>query len=186
MLRIRSWFTDRWHPCRKNTNRGSVILISGSMIAVIITLICIAFISLRYLYSVKRVGDIAVVAAGLAALRSESTEDLAYGEYTLSKPAAIAAFKSSLQENLKLDSSLYPLSNHYITTPVTIEEISVYNPEDITSGLTCSCGTAIRRTSIHVVISYRVRIPGLHGLLGKESRLRIHKDVDNHYSLNIA
>ncbi len=161
-------------------------MISGAMMAAVITVICIAFISLRYLYSVRRAGDVAVVAAALAALRSEAAENLAYGEYQLSKPAAVAVFKSALQENLKLDSSLRPLGDHCITTPVTIEEISVYNPEDITAGLTCSCGTAIRKTSIHVIVSYRVRIPGLHGLLGTESRLRIHKDVDNHYLINIA
>ena len=186
MLKIKPWFMGRWNQSPSDTNRGSTTLIMGAMMLVIITIICIAVISFRYLYSVKRAGEVAVVAAGLAALRSDATDNIAYGEYQLSKPAAIATFEAALQENLMLDSSFRPAGNTYLTTPVTIEEITVYNPEDITPDLVCSCGTPITETAIHVIISYKVRIPGLSGLLGTESQIRIHKDIDNHYSINIT
>jgi hypothetical protein len=81
-----------------------------------------------------------------------------------------------LKKNLKLDNSLYTLPESYIVhkdNPVIIDEITVYNPDELPA--TLSTGSQVNQTTIHI----RVRIPvetSFTGLLYAEKSVPVNTD----------
>jgi len=86
-----------------------------------------------------------------------------------------------IKENLKLDGAFYPREDSYIphkAHPIIIDEVTVYNPDDLPS--TCSCGTYLSITTIHIDVSIPVDIKWLGFRYIKK-----HVDVDiNSFYLN--
>ncbi len=69
----------------------------------------------------------------------------------LNKNEAEEIVRDYLKKNLKLDDNLFALNESYIGNkekPVVIEEITIYNPDDLPA--TTSDGTNITRTTIHI------------------------------------
>jgi len=177
------WFTDLFHLSAKNMRDkkgiGTIFLVLLFLIPLFI--FSIFLIESRFLYTIKNTADDAVVAAALAALKSTNPVDIAYGEYVLDPNAARDTFYEYLKKNIKLDANMNPLQGSFATGPVYMEEFIVYNPGSYPTF--CPRGTFIKNTSIHVVIKFKVRRPGLTGLFGKYVDIVIHRDVDNFYSL---
>lgn len=74
----------------------------------------------------------------------------------LDKNQAKDIVEEYIKKNLKLDASMYPTIDSYITVkdqPVIVDEITVYNPNDLPAA--SSTGYSMTRTTIHI----RVRIP---------------------------
>lgn len=90
------------------------------------------------------------------------------------KDKAIDEVTNYIKMNLNLDASLHATSDSFIkntSNPVIIDEIEVYNPDDLPA--TCSRGATFNRTTIHIV----VRIPMDIKFLGFRY-LEKHVDVD--------
>lgn len=79
-----------------------------------------------------------------------------------------------IRENLKLDAANIPKDESYIeyrTAPVIIEDIEIFNPDDLPAS--CNRGVDIERTTIHIVVQIPMDIKWL-GF----SYLEKHVDVD--------
>lgn len=71
----------------------------------------------------------------------------------LNKAAASSITRQYIIENLKLEDSLRASLDSYIhhrDQPVIIEEISIYNPDDLP--VTTSDGATLERTTIHMIV----------------------------------
>lgn len=176
-------FMGLFHQLVKNTRDrkgiSSIFLVMLFLIPFIT--LSVFLIESRYLYTIKNSADDAVVSSALAALKSADPVDAAYGEYVLDKDAAKNTFYEYLKKNMKLDDNLNPMSGSVAASSVHVDEFIVYDPGDYPTY--CPKGTLIRNTSIHVVISFKARRPGLTGLFGKYVDIVVHRDVDNFYSL---
>lgn len=74
-------------------------------------------------------------------------------EIYLNKGAAAGTVRQYIQANLRLDESLKATADSYIhhrDQPIIIEEITVYNPNDLPT--TTSDGIQINRTTIHMIV----------------------------------
>ncbi|WP_227766317.1 hypothetical protein [Zhaonella formicivorans] len=185
MRKITPWFTDLYHQSARNmsSNRGSATLILGLLFFFICFSFSLFVVESKFLRLKKDLADDAVVAAGLAALKSALSENIAYGEYELDRQLAEETFIRHLANNLKLDGNLNGLPGSIVAGQLVIESLVVYNPEDIAPGLTCPSGTPVTETTIHVDLNFRVRRPVLTGLFGEYITVRIHRDVGNDYRL---
>ncbi|WP_422445310.1 hypothetical protein [Thermoanaerobacterium sp. DL9XJH110] len=161
--------------------RGSGSLILGLLFLIPFFVFSVFLIESKYLYTTRAVADDAVVAAGLAALKSNNPYDAAYGEYVLDPSAARITFDEYLKKNMKLDDAFNPLPGSVAAGTVRIDEFRVYNPGDYPA--TCPWGVSINRTAIHVVVRFQVKRPALTGLFGETVNVTIHRDVDNFYRL---
>lgn len=161
--------------------RGSGSLILGLFFLIPFFIFSVWLIESKYLYTTKAIADDAVVAAGLAALKSNNPYDAAYGEYYLDPSAARMTFDEYLKKNMKLDDGFNPLPSSVAAGTVRVDEFIVYNPGDYPAA--CPRGVPITRTAIHVVVRFQVKRPGLTGIFGKTTNVAIHRDVDNFYSL---
>jgi len=172
-----------WHRFLKSMkdNRGSGTFVFGVLFFVPFAIFSIFLIESKLLYIQKSTIDDAVVSAGLAALKSPNLVDIAYGEYKLDPSLARDVFNEYLKKNLKLDNNFNPLPGSVAIAPVKVKEFVVYNPEDLPTE--CPNGTAVRNTTIHVVVSARVKRPALRGLYGDEVEIVVHRDIDNYYTL---
>lgn len=161
--------------------KGSGVILLTLLFLIPLFVFSIFLIESRYLYNIKNVADDAVVSSALAALKSADSVDAAYGEYVLDKDAAKDTFYEYLKKNMKLDDNMNPMSGSVAAGPVHVDEFIVYNPGDYPTY--CPRETLIRNTSIHVIISFKARRPGLTGLFGRYVDIVVHRDVDNFYSL---
>jgi Flp pilus assembly protein TadG len=161
--------------------RGSGTLIFGLLFLIPFMIFTLFLVESRLLYLEKNIVDDAVVAAGLAALSEVNPIDAAYGDYSLNPSEARRIFDEYLKDNLKLDNSFNPLPGSVAISPVRVEDFRVYNPDDLPAE--CPSGTVLKNTSIHAVVSLKVRRPALRGLFGDEVDIVVHRDVDNYYVL---
>lgn len=163
--------------------RGSGTLIFGLLFLIPFMTFGFWIIESKLLNTQYNMADDAIVTAGLGALKSADPIELAYGEWHLDSSSARKVFNDLLKKNMKLDNNFNPLPGSVAISPVKVEEFIVYNPEDYPTE--CPRGTLINNTSIHVVVSFKMKRPVLHGLFGKEVSTKIHRDLDNYYSLEL-
>lgn len=162
--------------------KGSGTLVFGLLFLIPFMVFTLFLVESRLLYIEKNIVDDAVVAAGLAALSEFNPIDAAYGEYSLDSTEARETFDKYLKSNLKLDNSFYPLPGSIAISPVRVEDFRVYNPVDLPTE--CPSGTALKYTTIHAIVSLKVKRPALVGLFGNEVDIVVHRDVDNYYKLS--
>jgi len=177
------WPTGLYRRCQKSMRdkRGSGSLILGLLFLIPFFIFSVFLVESKYLYTTKAIADDAVVAAGLAALKSTNPYDAAYGEYYLDTSAARDTFNEYLKANMKLDDGYNPLPGSVAAGTVRIDEFRVYDPGDYPT--ICPWGVPINKTSIHVVVRFQVKRPGLRGLFGSMVNVTIHRDIDNFYVL---
>lgn len=165
----------------KGSSKGTGTIVFALLFLLPFMIFSIFLIERQYLISLKNTADDAVVGACLAALKSTDPIELAYGEYVLNKSEAENVFYHHLRKNLKLDGDLNPQSGSIALTPVEVEEFIIYNPGEYPT--TCPKGIPVTNTTIHTVVSFQVKRPGLRGMFGDKADIRIHRDVDNLYFL---
>ena len=87
-----------------------------------------------------------------------------------------STFEEYLRTNLKLDATLTPTDpeNGLVGDQVQILEFTVLNPADLPTS--CSQGTIITNTAVHVVLIVPIR--KLFGAGGPIENLTIHMDTD--------
>lgn len=182
-MKMQRWSMALYRLFQRNMRdkKGSGVLIFGLLFLIPFMTFSMFLIESKLLYTEKSMADDAIVAAGLAALKSNNPYDAAYGEYYLDPAAARNTFNQYLKANMKLDDSYNPLPGSVAAGPVRIDEFQVYNPGDFPT--TCPWGVSINRTAIHVVVKFQVKRPALTGLFGKTVNVTIHRYVDNFYSL---
>jgi len=163
-------------------DKGVATLIFGLLFLIPFMIFAMFLVESRLLYIQRSMVDDAVVAAGLAALTEVNPIDAAYGEYSLDPTEARETFDKYLKSNLKLDNSFYPLPGSIAISPVRVEDFRVYNPVDLPTE--CPSGTALKYTTIHAIVSLKVKRPALVGLFGNEVDIVVHRDVDNYYKLS--
>lgn len=166
------------------SHRGVAVIIIALLFFVCLIVMGMYIVEDKYLRLGHSVVDDAVVGAGLAALASSIETEIAYGEYALDKAEAERVFMAHLQRSLGLNDALHPGPNSIITGPIKIESLIIYNPEEISHGLQCPLGTPVETTAIHVVLSFDLKRPALKGIFGDTVEVRIHRDVDNYYTLS--
>lgn len=177
------WFTGLYRQSVRSMrdNRGTGTLIFGLLFLLPLMTFGMFLVESRILYIERDIADDAVVMAALASLRCVNAIEAAYGEYVLDPVLAREVFEEYLRKNLKLDSSLNPMPGSIASGPVTVEDFRVYNPGGVPAQ--CPLGTPIERTSVHVVVRIPADRPALRGLFGDRVYIKIHRDVDNYYSL---
>ncbi|WP_273701799.1 hypothetical protein [Tepidanaerobacter acetatoxydans] len=182
-MKMQRWPMGLYHQFQRNMRdkRGSSSLLFGLLFLIPLFIFSVWLIESKYLYTTKAIADDAVVAAGLAALKSANPYDAAYGEYHLDPSAARNTFNQYLKANMKLDDGYRPLHGSVAAGTVRIDEFIVYNPGDYPT--VCPRGVPINRTSIHVVVRFQVKRPALRGLFGSLTNMTIHRDLDNFYVL---
>ena len=184
-MNLQQWCMALLNQLVKNMKdkKGSAVLIFGLLFLIPLFMFSFWIIESKLLNTQYNMADDAVVSAGLGALRSTNTVDLAYGEYNLDPDTARETFYDLLRKNMKLDYYFRPMPGSIAVGPVFVSEFRVYNPGDYPTE--CPRGTPINNTSIHVVVKFKVKRPVLRGMFGQTVDMTIHRDVDNYYSLEL-
>lgn len=99
--------------------------------------------------------------SNMAAYREISTEKLAVNELYIDEVLAEETFEETLQHNLKLDSSLDPLSDSMASDTVKIVSFEVFNPDKLPA--TDSVGNLVEEVAVHsrIVVSLKPMFIGL-------------------------
>ncbi len=164
-----------------------VILVLATIIIFLTIFGWMAITEVRGIYTLGVRVENSLIAAGWAGFKEIdllkmatrlNDEDMEEREIFLNKAAAINTVRNYIKENLNLDEGYTPNNESYIhnENPVLIENIVIYNPDDLPA--INNEGIQLERTTIHmtVLVPKNIKFYGTAYL-----KKNVYVDIDSFY-----
>ncbi|MBU5676897.1 hypothetical protein KQI88_10760 [Alkaliphilus sp. MSJ-5] len=159
----------------------------ATIIILLMFLLTIFFIEINFVIALGNRVENSLIGAGWAGFgeldlerlseRVEGIDDPATREIYLDKVKAEEIVREYIRKNLKLDDNYIPKDDSYITNksnPVIIDEIRVFNPDDLP--IAASNGTLITRTTIQITVQIPMDVKGVGFVYAKKT---VFVDIDS-------
>lgn len=166
--------------------RSWIYIAVSTFIILIIILLSIFLIEIITIVSLGNRVENSLIGAGWAGFseldielmgeRAGGIDNPEKRDIVLDKIRADLVVRQYIRENLKLDSLNYPTESSYIKhrgSPVIIEEINIYNPNDLPVVLN---GTTVTRTTIQIIVQIPMDVMGMGMIYARKNVL---VDIDS-------